>query len=122
MSGLLALGPTDQWIAHWREDDGELVGFLVPTDEGYVPVTLFGYVLGEASDHHDAVYVLESHGLSYLAERWWLRRGEGWVAVQIVEASPERVVVSSVDFGDDAEYGERFALDAPVGDDVLTMR
>lgn len=122
MTRLLALERTETWIGHRRPGDDELVGFLVPVDDGYLPVTVFGYVLGDPADFDDAAGLLEAVGMSYLAERWWLRRGEGWIAVQIVEAGPARVVVSSVDFGDEGEYGRRFPLEAPVGEDVLTMR
>lgn len=118
----LALERTDAWVPHRREEDGELLGYLVPSSDKYVPVTVFGYVLGDPTDFEDAAEVLESVGMSYLAERWWLRRDDGWLAVEIVEASPDGVVVQSVDFGNDVSYGQRFRLDAPVADGLLTMR
>lgn len=110
------------WLPHRREEDDELLGFLVPDGELFVPVTIFGYVLGTAVDEHDAVTVLESVGLSYLAERWTLRLETGAaISVQLVEARPDRVVVKNVDFGHDGDYGELFRLDAPVGPDRLRM-
>ena len=117
-----ALAPTNEWIAHTRAEDNELLGFLVPDGEGFVPVTVFGYVLGDPEDRDGAAQVLESIGLSYLAERWSLRLdGKTRIAVEIVEASPARVVVKNVDFGHNGDIGDRFILAAPVDDDRLTM-
>jgi hypothetical protein len=35
------------------------------------------------------------------------------IAVQLVEASPERLVVQNVDSGYEGDYGTRFELDVP---------
>ena len=57
------------WIAHHRDEDGELLGYLRPVAELFEPVTVFGHPLAEASDEYDAAAVLDAVGLSYLAER-----------------------------------------------------
>ena len=117
------LNPTDEWIEHTRDEDNELLGFLVPDGECFVPVTIFGYVLGGPDDRDDASQVLESIGLSCMAERWWLRLDATTrIAVEIVEASPERVVVMSVDYAHKGNFGEWFSLAVPIGDDRLAMR
>lgn len=109
--------PTD-WTAVHRDDDNELLGYLAPTiDEGQhvIPTTVFGHALAEPSHPADAVEVLESTGLSYLAERWELLiecRPEP-ITVQIVEASPASVTVQSVDYGYEGGYGTRFMLETP---------
>ncbi|MFC0439829.1 hypothetical protein [Kutzneria buriramensis] len=90
--------PSD-WVAHHREDDRELLGYLRPVDGGFEPVTVFGHPLGEAGDSDDAAAMLDAIGLSYLAERWLLTvpgRDEP-IAVQVVEADPDHVRVKSVD-------------------------
>jgi len=118
-----ALRPTIEWIVYTRAKDNELLGFLVPDGERFVPVTIFGYVLSDPGDRAQATQVLESVGLSYLAERWWLRLNDQTrIAVEIVEASPTQVVVKNVDFGDEGDLGGRFTLSAPIVDDRLTMR
>jgi hypothetical protein len=114
--------PTSEWVGHIRDEDKELLGFLVPDGERFVPVTIFGYVLSGPVDRDEAEHVLESIGLSYLAERWWLRLDQTRIAVEIVEASPQRVVVKNVDFGHDGDIGERFTPAAPIDDGRLTMR
>lgn len=107
------------WTEHRRDDDNELLGFLRPTDAGVVPVTVFGYPLGEPADEADGERVLESVGLSYLADTWTLAvegRPEP-ISVRIVEASPETLVVQNVDYGYEGDIGTRFTLDVPVAVD-----
>lgn len=103
------------WIAHHREDDGELLGYLRPVNGGFQPVTLFGQPLGDAVDEHDAAAVLDGIGLSYLAGRWRLTlpgRPEP-IAVQVVEANPDRVRVKNVDPGYEGDVREIFTLPVP---------
>lgn len=113
--------PSD-WIRHLREEDQELIGYIIPTDDGqFAPATVFGYRLAEAGDRADAESVLEATGLSYLAKTWILRaRDTDPIQVQIVEASPDRLVVQNVDFGSEDDYGTRIRLDVP--SDALTLR
>ena len=109
------------WIPHRRADDDELLGYLQPVDgaaDRFRPVTLFGYPLGDESDEFDARQVLDSTGLSYLAGRWLLTL-DGWpdpVAVEIVEASSERLRLQNVDYFHEADVGKVFVLDVPPGD------
>jgi hypothetical protein len=106
------------WIEHRRAEDNELVGYLRPVDDApgqYIPVTVFGYALGEPTDEYDAQQILESVGLSCLADRWLLTpdgRSEP-ISVQIVEASPLHLVVKTVDFGYEGDIGTTFVLDVP---------
>lgn len=64
------------------------------------------------SDQDNADQILESIGLRHLAERWMLTIGgrDGPITVQIVEATPAKVTVKSVDYGCGDEYGTAFAL------------
>ncbi|MGY4719855.1 hypothetical protein [Naumannella huperziae] len=101
------------WIAHHRADDDELLGYLRPEDDGFVPVTVFGHPLGERGDRDGAAEALDSRGLSYLAEPWLLRAADGSERrVAIIEASPERVVVSG------ADYAFALAVGANVGEPI----
>ncbi len=111
-----------EWIEHRRGHDDELLGFLVPSGGWFTPVTVFGYPIAEPTDREDAEGSLDRLGLSYLAERWELaREDQAPIQVEIVEASPQRVVVKNVDFGSKLDYGTRFTLSAPV-DGRLTLR
>ena len=102
-----------------RDENDELLGFLAPAGDtpGLVtPMTVFGYPLGAAQPDTDALRVLASTGLSYLAERWTLTLAahSDPISVQIVEASPERLTLQSVDDGHPLGYGTRFELPTPV--------
>lgn len=106
---------SSSWVPYQREDDGELLGYLVAEGGTFVPVTVFGYRLGEAADEYDASQVLESIGLSYLADTWVLSIAdrEEPINVQIVEASPEVLRVKSVDYGWEQDYGTIIELPVP---------
>ena len=109
--------PTD-WTAVHRDDDAELLGYLAPTNRNgqhVIPTTVFGHQLAEPSHAVDAIEVLNSTGLSYLADRWELlidSQPEP-ITVQIVEASPSSVMVQSIDYGYEGGYGARFTLETP---------
>lgn len=109
--------PAD-WTAVHRDDDNELLGYLASVgddDSRVVPTTVFGHRLAEPCHPQDAIAILESTGLSYLADRWELsleNRPEP-TTVQIVEASPESVTVQSIDYGYADDYGTRYRLATP---------
>lgn len=111
---------TSQWIEHRRTDDNELLGFLVPDGEGFVPVTVFGSELAASAAREEAEAELNRRGLSYLAERWTLQlEDQAPIQVEIVEASPQEVVVQNVDFGSGLDYGTRFTVKAPVDSQLM---
>lgn len=104
-----------------RDADDELLGVVTADPDGlWTPCTVFGHPIGPATTRREAEASLQSHGLSYLAERWELRDGADWLAVQIQEAAPTHVTVMVVDYGHDERWGEQHRLAAPVGD-VLRM-
>ena len=106
--------PPATWIAHHRPADGELVGYLSPEDSGYLPRTVFGYPLGPVAARHEAVRTLEARGLSCLAEGWTLLDEAGDdLRVQILSASPERVVVVDAPYGYYEAGSPRFVLPVP---------
>lgn len=110
------------WTEHRRDDDGELLGYLAPADNGsHQAVTVFGYPLGDTSDREDAERTLDAIGLSYLADRWLLHREDrDPINVQIVEATPSSVTVANVDYGSNLDYGHQFTLATPVETHVLS--
>lgn len=101
------------WIAHHRDEDGELLGYLRPVGDGFEPVTVFGHALAEPSDEQDAAAVLDAAGLSYLADQWLLTvpdRAEP-IAVQVVEADADTVRVKNV--GYESGLDRHFTLPMP---------
>jgi hypothetical protein len=105
--------PSD-WLPHRRQRDDELVGYLVPQGVEVVPVTLFGYPLAGAADVETGRRLLESTGLSVLAEPWRLELEEGEsIRVKIREVSPDRVVVVTDDFGYGGNLDDSWVLSVP---------
>lgn len=102
------------WVPHRRPRDDELVGYLVPQGAAVVPVTLFGYPLAKAGDPVAARELLESTGLSVLADPWRLELANGErIRVNVHEVSPDRVVVLADDFGYGGNLGDSWVLDVP---------
>ena len=78
----------------WALDEpGELVGLLLPAEDGrWVPAMVFGAALGAAVDERTAESLVREHGLSSLAERWWVRTtGEAWREAWLLEVKPDRL-------------------------------
>ena len=102
------------WRPYRRSSDEELVGYLVPQGDAVVPVNLFGYPLGEAAEADHAEALLESAGLSALAELWWLEREDGEsIRVRIREVSADRLVVMPDDFGVGGPVADSIVLEVP---------
>ncbi|MEO7234513.1 MAG: hypothetical protein ABIW80_03975 [Lapillicoccus sp.] len=76
-----------------REDDGELVGLLLSVGAAWVPATVFGSALAPATDAERAESVVREHGLSSLADRWWVRTAsdEPWREAWLLEVKPDRL-------------------------------
>lgn len=85
--------PSD-WAEH-RRDDGELLGWLLPSDDYWVPIDRLGRPLSGPVNWLDAEALLDGRGLGWLADRWWLADRP----VRIAEVSPEHVVVVTDDYG-----------------------
>ncbi|MCD1572880.1 MULTISPECIES: hypothetical protein [Agromyces] len=93
------------FIEH-RRPDGELVGWLRPEGEGFVPVDLLGREHGGPVDWLDGETLLEELGIRYLADPYALRLENGTeLRVRITEVSTRGIVVKKDDFG---------AIDAPL--------
>jgi hypothetical protein len=75
-------------------EDGETVGQVRPVDCGMrVPETVFGGVLGSATEYDAACTVVLSHGMASLLEPWWMNDGGSWDRVELVEIQADRVRV-----------------------------
>lgn len=76
-----------------REEDGELLGRLIPTVGGWQAVTSFGASLGEVTSRDEALKTTHALGLSSLAEPWWVRSLEQneWREARLLEVRPDRI-------------------------------
>jgi hypothetical protein len=75
-------------------EDGEIVGQVRPVElEMWVPETIFGGVLGSATEYDTACTFVLSHGMSSLLAPWWMNDGGSWDRVELVEIRADRVRV-----------------------------
>ena len=87
------------WIEH-RRGDGELVGWMRPDGERFVPVDLLGRAAAPAVDWLEAEEALDALGIGYLAEPYTLKRADGVpIRVRVVEVSTDGIRVKLDDFG-----------------------
>lgn len=111
------------WIEH-RRGDRELLGWMVPSGDGFDVVDLLGRRRTDSPvDWLAAEELLEDLGIGYLADRYTLVRDDGVERpVRIVEVSVDGVTVAADDFGAASAVGadpERFRLPFPVPVEML---
>ena len=107
------------WTPYRRPEDDELLGYLVVSEQGTTPLTVFGHPLAGPGSHEAAVELLRRRGLAVLAEPWWFTAEDGTgFPVQIMSAYPDRVTVARADYGFVSPDAERRSLSVPVGEQL----
>ncbi|WP_440086925.1 hypothetical protein [Streptosporangium sp. LJ11] len=96
-----------------RDDDGALVGFIRPAGEGWEPLTVFGYPMGEPSSEEAALEVVHRSGLEVLMRPWWFLEDGEWYRCVIVEAAAGAVRVRPDDAGYPRENVLAVTLERP---------
>lgn len=96
--------PAD-WIEHRRSRDGELIGWIRPEGDDWVPVDLLGAALCGPVDWASAEAALDERGLGWLSGVWTLEVNGVPTRVRIVHVGPDGITVQTDDFG---------AIDVPV--------
>jgi hypothetical protein len=108
------------WIEHRRSDDGELVGWMKPIDEGFIAIDLLGRPQTEVVDWLIAEETLDRLGLAYLADPHELRLDDGaWLRVRIAEVSSSGIRVKKDDWGDMTATQIYYSVAFPVTEDRL---
>jgi hypothetical protein len=103
-----------EWIEH-RRGDGELLGWMLPEGDGFVPIDLFGRPLTQAVDWLTAEETLEALGIGYLADPYELKLDDGqWLRVSVTEVSTERILVKKDDWGALGAPQLNYTLDWPI--------
>jgi hypothetical protein len=117
-------------IPHYREDDNEHVGYLVPDGDLFVPTTLIHTPLAEAMPMDDAIARLDWRGLAELNERWWARMPQPaaagvdlstpdedwqWRPVHLIEVRPDALSLK-VENPTMEEFMSVLSLPNPPGD------
>lgn len=109
------------WIEH-RRGDGELLGWMSPEGEGFVPIDLFGRPLTDPVDWLAAEEVLEAAGIGYLADPYELKLDDGqWLRVRVTEVSTDRILVKRDDWGDFGITQLGYTLPWPIPDSLRPL-
>jgi hypothetical protein len=89
----------DGWIEHHRAD-GELLGWIRPQGNDFVPVDLLGRELSVPTDWLTAESTLDDAGIGYLADPFELRLEDGtWQRVRVIEVTATTIRLKREDFG-----------------------
>ncbi|CAN7501348.1 hypothetical protein LJR042_003378 [Microbacterium maritypicum] len=121
--------PRSDWTPH-RRDDGELLGWIHPDGDEWVPVDVLGRPVSAPAEWLDAEAALEQHGIAWLADPWMLDgEDERPLRVRILEVTPDehdapgRIVVKIDDFGDMTRPATtQFILSWPIPDRLRPPR
>lgn len=75
-----------------RPSDGELLGYVRASEDGWSAEAVFGGCLARTANRADALEVVEADGLASLARRWWYRPtpDADWEVALVQEAWPGR--------------------------------
>jgi hypothetical protein len=108
-----------QWIEHRRGADDELIGWMAPSDDGFVVVDLLGRTRSDEVDWLTAEETLDRIGLSFLADPFELRLPDGrWLQVRIAELSPAGIRVTRDDWGATDVQDREFSLPFPMPEEL----
>jgi hypothetical protein len=109
---------------HWRtvtRADGEAVGYVEESGDGFVARDLLGSPLGLQASHDEAAALIAEHGLASLGRSWEWTDGSGETRrVYVVHVRPGVATVSTGHPNVIGAPGERFEVGLPV--DPATFR
>ena len=114
----------DDWIEHRRGRDGELLGWMRPSGDGFVAIDLLGRERTGVVDWIDAEETLDDLGIGYLADPYELQLDDGdWLRVRLVEVSAESVRLKEDDGGAvGGPLPSFYTLPLPVPDTLRPLR
>jgi hypothetical protein len=92
-----------------REDDGELLGFVVQDGAGWDAQTIFGYTMARAEDRGTVEEVVRQQGLMFLTGVWQYfdEDDKNWHPCILKEVNEHRVTViraNSMGYQDPDDY------------------
>ncbi|MEO8093469.1 MAG: hypothetical protein ABI632_00920 [Pseudolysinimonas sp.] len=92
---------SEAWIEHRRGPDGELLGWMKPSGDGFVAIDLLGRDVTGVVEWIEAEHLLDELGIAYLAEPYELLLDSGtWLRVRVTELSAREIRVKKEDWGD----------------------
>ncbi len=84
-----------------REEDNELLGYILHDNDIWLPLTIFGYALESCVSEADAIRVISNKGLESLMDTWQYfdTDQEDWYNCTIIEAKKNEIAVRITDYG-----------------------
>lgn len=81
---------------YYREDDNELLGYIVDNGSSFEARTIFGYRISFTTSRQEAEKILKERGLSYLMGIWQYYDADDrdWFPCVIKEAFEQKVIVN----------------------------
>lgn len=102
---------------HLREDDGELLGFVVHDSSGWQAQTVFGYTISRAATQAAAVAILDEQGEEFLKGVWQYLDSDDrdWRPCIIKKAYEHQVILNRTNVMgyQDVDTFKRVILDDP---------
>ncbi|MDR1265114.1 MAG: hypothetical protein LBK42_05995 [Propionibacteriaceae bacterium] len=102
----------DSWMEFRRGSDGERLGWIAPSGDGFVPLSLLGRPLSQPVSWDEAERRLEDAGIGYLAGVWLLDTADGPQRVRFQEVTPTQARLITDNYS---------AIDAPFAEIVLPI-
>jgi hypothetical protein len=117
------VGMPEDWIEYRRGLDGETLGWMKPSGDGFVVIDLLGRPRTHAVDWLEAEETLDRLGIGYLADPHELRLDSGeWLRVRVAEVSTVRIRVKKDDWGDMTAPQVYYSLPFPAPDTLRTIQ
>lgn len=102
-----------------REEDGELLGYVLEEESLWLPLTIFGYALQAPTSHNAARELIKDKGLDSLMATWqYFDKDEGaWFNASIIEATKDTLTLRITDYGHPNVLNS-FTLHRPTSSDI----
>jgi hypothetical protein len=84
-----------------RQEDNELLGYILHDDTEWLPLTIFGYALDHCLTEEDAMRVVNNKGLESLMDTWQYfdSKLDDWFNCAIIEAKKNKITIRITDYG-----------------------
>jgi hypothetical protein len=108
---------------YFREDDNELLGFIVDDNGSWQAQTIFGYQISRTVSRKDAEDILKDRGLTFLMGLWlyYDKDDHDWFPCVIKEAYEQKVIVNrttELGYQDPDDY-KQVLIENPTENDLV---
>lgn len=80
-----------------RDEDDELLGYVVPAGDRWQPMTVFQVAMADPTSRDEAEDVVRADGLASLSDPWWVEDAGEWREARLQEAEGTRIRIRWAD-------------------------